>query len=70
MRKFKTIVNSAFETNKTQLLELINANKIKYSNFIAMKNLFEIVFYNLTYSLNYNKLYDLIDLIDLIDFKN
>jgi hypothetical protein len=63
MRKFKTIVNSAFETNKTQLLDLINANKIKYSNFIAMKNPFEIVFYNLTYSLNYNKLYDLIDLI-------
>ena len=66
MRKFKTIVNSAFENNKTQLLDLINANKIKYSNFIAMKNPFEIVFYNLIYSLNYNKLYDVIDLIDLI----
>jgi ubiquitin-protein ligase len=66
MRKFKTIVNSAFETNKTHLLELINANKIKYCNFIAMKNPFEIVFYNLIYSLNYNKLYDLIDLIDAI----
>ena len=60
MHKFKTIVNSAFQNNKTHILELINANKIKYSNFIGNTNPFEIVFYNLAYSLNYNKLYDLI----------
>jgi len=60
MCKFKTIVNSAFQNNKTHILELINANKIKYANFIDMKNPFEIVLYNLNYSLNYNKLYDLV----------
>ena len=63
MRKFKVIVNSAFQTNKAQVLELINANKIKYSNFITMKNPFEIVLYNLNYSLNYNKLYDLLKIV-------
>ena len=60
MRKFKDIVNSAFQNNKTQLLELINANKVKYANFIVMTNPFEMAFYNLSYSLNYNKLADLI----------
>ena len=60
MRKFKDIVNSAFQNNKTQLLELINANKVKYANFIVMTNPFEMAFYNLSYSLNYGKLADLI----------
>ena len=60
MRKFKDIVNSTFQNNKTQLLELINANKIKYANYIVILNNFEIVLYNLNYSLNYNKLYDLV----------
>lgn len=60
MRKFKTIINSTFQNNKIQILELINTNKIKYSNFITMKNPFEIGVYNLNYNLNYNKLYDLI----------
>ena len=60
MRNFKTIVNSTFQNNKAHILELINANKIKYANFIVMKNPFEIMLYNLNYSLNYNKLADLI----------
>jgi hypothetical protein len=61
MCKFKSIVNTSFESNKTNILELINANKIKYSNFIGLPNPFRIVTYNLNYNLNYDKLYDLLN---------
>ena len=61
MCKFKSIVNTSFESNKTNILELINTNKIKYSNFIDLPNPFRIVTYNLNYNLNYDKLYDLLN---------
>ena len=60
MCKFNSIVNTSFKNNKTNILELINANKIKYSNFVDIFSQFRIVVYNLNYSLNYNKLADLI----------
>ena len=63
MCKFNSIVNTSFKNNKTNILELINANKIKYSNFVDIFSQFRIVVYNLNYSLNYNKLYDLINIM-------
>lgn len=63
MRKFKDIVNSTFQNNKANILELINANKIKYANYIALalNNSFKIVLYNLNYSLNYDILAELVN---------
>ena len=64
IRKFNIIVNNTFKNNKIHILELINANKIKYCNFIGLKGKdtsFHIVCYNLNYNLDYSKLYNLIN---------
>jgi ubiquitin-protein ligase len=84
MYKFKNIIYETFITNKNNIIDYLNENKIKYAKFIdknendkndkndkneenekqeiiiQKKKKFFIQMYNLTYYLEYTKLYDLV----------
>ena len=63
MYKFKTIIYETFKNNKNNIIEYLNTNKIKYSKIIdksyEKKKIF-ISMYNLTFNLEYEKLYNLV----------
>ena len=73
MYKFKNIIYETFINNKTNIIEYLNTNKIKYTKFIdesdnnqehkvtiQIKKKFLISMYNLTFYLEYEKLYNLV----------
>lgn len=73
MYKFKNIIYETFIANKNNIIEYLNSNKIKYTKFIdesdnneenkitiQKKKKFFIQMYNLTFYLEYEKLYNLV----------
>ena len=70
MYKFKNIVYETFINNKNSIIDYLNENRIKYAKFIdknedqeltiQKKKKFSISTYNLTFYLEYTKLYDLV----------
>ena len=73
MYKFKNIIYETFITNKNNIIEYLNVNKIKYAKYIdgieknedyeltiQKKKKFFISMYNLTFYLEYEKLYNLV----------
>jgi ubiquitin-protein ligase len=70
MYKFKNIVYETFINNKNSIIDYLNENKIKYAKYIdknedqelciQKKKKFYISTYNLTFYLEYTKLYDLV----------
>ena len=70
MYKFKNIIYETFINNKTNIIEYLSINKIKYAEFIDVceedkiiiqkKKKFVIPMYNLTFYLEYNKLHTLV----------
>jgi len=73
MYKFKTIVYETFKKNKNNIIEYLNVNNIKYGPFInesekndtreisiQKKKKFFLATYNLTFYLEYEKLYNLV----------
>ena len=69
MYKFKNIIYETFKNNKTNIIEYLNVNKIKYYKFInksCENNKFFIAMYNLTFNLEYEKLYNLVLQINII----
>ena len=70
MYKFKTIIYETFKNNKTNIVEYLNVNKIKYYKFInksCENSKFFISMYNLTFYLEYEKLYNLVLEINIGD---
>ena len=78
MYKFKNIVCETFINNKNNIIEYLNINKINYAKFIDIcdknqeseitirkKKKFFISMYNLTFYLEYEKLYNLVLEIDI-----
>jgi ubiquitin-protein ligase len=82
MYKFKTIIYETFKANKNNIVEYLNSNKIKYGKFIdksyenvenvenveiiQKKKKFFISMYNLTFNLEYEKLYNLVLEINIV----
>ena len=73
MYKFKNIIYETFVNNKNNIIEYLNVNKIKYVKFIdeteknekgeitiCKRKKFFIAMYNLTFYLEYEKLYNLV----------
>jgi ubiquitin-conjugating enzyme E2 Z len=70
--KFKTIIYETFLNNKNNIIEYLNINKIKYAKYIdesetcsQRKKKFFMSMYNLTFYLEYEKLYDLVMKINI-----
>ena len=79
MYKFKNIIYETFVNNKNNIIEYLNVNKIKYVKFIdetdknekgeitiCKRKKFFIAMYNLTFYLEYEKLYNLVLQINII----
>ena len=73
MYKFKNIIYETFINNKNNIIEYLNSNKIKYTKIndendnneehkitFQKKKKFFISMYNLTFYLEYEKLYNLV----------
>jgi hypothetical protein len=73
MYKFKNIIYETFIANKNNIIEYLNVNKIKYAKYvngienneereltIQKKKKIFIQMYNLTFYLEYEKLYNLV----------
>ena len=78
MYKFKNIIYETFKNNKNNIIEYLNVNKINYAQFIdeiekcdeheitiRKKKKFFIQIYNLTFYLEYDKLYNLVSEINI-----